>query len=82
MLNNLSNLEKIKSQLDLLKVKLDNLDKTLKTQERILNLLDEDSSGFFNLLTKVEKKQEQKASIENIMKNAFSSKKLPKILFK
>ena len=74
--NKEKNLEKIRIQIELLKKRINNMDRTLTLQEKAIDLIDEKSKAllrearFTNINT----------SVEQIMKNAFSGKSLPKIL--
>ena len=74
--NKEKNLEKIRVQIELLKKRINNMDKTLTLQEKAIDLIDEKSKAllrearFTNINT----------SVEQIMKNTFKSKTLPKIL--
>ena len=76
--NKEKNLEKIRVQIELLKKRINNMDKTLTLQEKAIDLIDEKSKAllreaqFTNINT----------SVEQIMKNAFKGKSLPKILHK
>ena len=81
MSNNLiyGNLEKIRTQIELLKLRLDNINKTLNFQEDILNMLTENTRL---LLKKVAITSVNPNSTEEIMKKAFSKGRIPKILFK
>ena len=69
-------LEKIRIQIELLKKRINNMDRTLVLQEKAIDLIDEKSKAilreaqFTNINT----------SVEQIMKNTFKSKTLPKIL--
>lgn len=69
----------IRSQIDSLKQKLDNLDKTINVQEQILEVLNEDTK---KLLPDVLRPVNNSDSVEEIMKSAFSKGKLPKSLLK
>ncbi|GEM_PF-2941161 len=73
------NLEKIRTQLELLKLRLDNINKTLNFQEDILNILTENTRL---LLKEVPVTTTDPNSTEAIMKKAFSKGRIPKILFK
>ena len=73
------NLTTIRNQIDLLKQKLDNIDKTLELQEEILNLLEENSKS---LIKDVLPTHRNTFSTDEVMKNAFSKHRFPKILFK
>ncbi len=70
------NLEKIRIQIELLKKRIQNMDKTLSTQERTIDLIDEKSKNLFReaQLTNTD------LSVEEIMKKAFPGKTLPKFL--
>ena len=72
-----NNLEKIRTQIELLKMKLNNIDKTLCLQEKVLNLIDEKTNSLFK-----ETKTSKTTSAHEIMKSAFSGKNIPKILLK
>ena len=79
MLNNTDkNLEKIRVQIELLKKRIHNMDKTISIQEEAIDLIDEKSKA----LLKECKFSSLDMSVEQIMKNAFNSKTLPKILLK
>ena len=71
------NIENIKTQIDLLKQSLENIGKTLDLQENTLNILHEDRK---TILCEVLAKNTSGNSIEEIMKNALSKGKIPKIL--
>lgn len=78
MLNNNreNNLEKIRIQIEILKKRINNMDKTLTLQEQTIDLIEEKSKD----LMKEASLSTVSMSVEEIMKNAFSGKKLPKIL--
>ena len=71
-------IDEIKTQLELLKKRLDNIDKILNIQEETLDLLCENTEALFNDALRPSKNE---ISPEEIMRNAFKSKRLPKILF-
>ena len=73
------NLEKIRTQLKLLKLRLDNISKTLNFQEDILNMLTENTQLLMKEVTAIPINSN---STEEIMRTAFSKGKIPKILFK
>lgn len=72
------NLEKIRVQIELLKKRIHNMDRTLTVQEKAIDLIDEKSKT----LLKDAQLGSKDISIEEIMKNAFSGKTMPSILFK
>ena len=73
------NLEKIRIQIELLKQRLDNIDRTLDLQEEVLDVLDENSKS---LLQDALNKNQQGNSVNEIMKSAFTRGNIPKILSK
>ena len=73
------NLEKIRTQLELLKLRLDNISKTLNFQEDILNILTENTRLLMKEVTTI---PVNSSSTEEIMRKAFSKGRIPKILFK
>lgn len=73
------NLINIRNQIDLLKQKLDNIDKTLGLQEEALDLLEENSKSLIKDILPIHRNI---FSTDEVMKNAFSKHKLPRILFK
>ena len=79
MINNYreNKLENIKSQIELLKKKLNSIDEILSIQEKALDLIDEKSKSLF-----IESQLNNNLSPEEIMKNIFKTKKLPDILLK
>ncbi len=78
MLNNdrENNLEKIRVQIELLKKQINNMERTMTVQEKAIDLIDEKSK---TLLKEVQFNNIN-TSVEEIMRNAFSGKALPKIL--
>lgn len=74
--NGEKNLEKIRFQIELLKKRINNMDKTLVLQEKAIDLIDEKSKA----LLREAQFSDINLSVEQIMKNAFSGKTLPKIL--
>lgn len=70
--------EDIKKQINIIKAKLENIDKTLNIQEKTLDLIQENSRSL--LSEAISNKKE--ANLEEIMKSVFKENKLPKILFK
>ncbi len=72
-------LDNIRTQIDLLKERLDNLDRVLNIQEGVLNSLNENTKFLYKEALVFNNSNN---SVHEIMKKAFSSKKLPKILFK
>ena len=72
------NLEKIRVQIELLKKRINNMDKTLVLQEKAIDLIDEKSKA----LLKEAQFNNLDLSVEQIMKKAFTRKTLPKILTK
>lgn len=72
-------LEKIRSQIDQLKERLENIDKVLNVQEEAINLLHENTKA---LLQEATVSYNNTDSTEEIMKKFFSTGKLPKILYK
>ncbi len=74
--NKEKNLEKIRVQIELLKKRINNMDRTLTLQEKAIDLIDEKSKA---LLREVQFSNIN-LPVEQIMKNAFSGKTLPKIL--
>ena len=73
------NLEKIRTQLELLKLRLDNISKTLNFQEDILNILTENTRLLMKEVTAIPVNSN---STEEIMRKAFPKGRIPKILFK
>ncbi len=73
------NLNNIRTQIDLLKQRLEGIDKTLELQEEILDLLHENSKS---LIKDAISHNRNSSTADEIMKSAFSKGKLPKILFK
>ncbi len=71
-------LETIRVQIELLKKRINNMDQTLILQEKAIDLIDEKSKA---LLREAEFSN-LNLPLEQIMKNAFKSKTLPKILYK
>ena len=69
-------LERIKEQIELLKKQINTMDRTLTIQEKAIDLIDEKAKAFL----KESQFSDINISVEQIMKNAFSSKRLPKIL--
>jgi t-SNARE complex subunit (syntaxin) len=74
--NRENNLEKIRAQIELLKARINNMDRTLILQEKTIDLIDKKSRD----LLKETQFSNTNTSVEQIMKNAFKSKALPKIL--
>ena len=74
--NTESNLEKIRVQIELLKKQINNMDRTLTIQEKAIDLIDEKSK----ILLKEAQFSNINISAEQIMKNTFSGKPLPKTL--
>ena len=74
--NGEKNLEKIKVQIELLKKRINNMDRTLVIQEKVIDLIDEKSKT----LLKEAQFSDINMSVEQIMKSAFKGKSLPKIL--
>ena len=72
------NLEKIRVQIELLKKRIHNMDRTLSVQENAIDLIDEKSKA----LLREAQFSNIDLSVEQIMKNAFKGKTLPKVLFK
>ena len=70
------NFERIKLEIDLLKQRFENLDHILRTQEEMVNHLAENTKSLLKDIF-ISKKD---GSMEEIMKNAFSTKQMPKIL--
>ena len=70
------NLEKIRVQIELLKKRITNMDRTLVLQEKAIDLIDEKSKA----LLREAQFSDINLSVEQIMKNAFKGKALPKIL--
>ena len=77
--NTNDNFEKIKAQVELLKQRLINLDKVLNVQAEVLDLMTENTKSLLKDSLIPEKVY---SSTDEIMKNAFSKRKTPKILFK
>ena len=76
--NSDKNLERIRVQIELLKKRINNMDRTLTVQEKAIDLIDEKTKD----LLKEAQFSNLDMSVEQIMKNAFSSKTLPKVLFR
>ena len=76
--NKEKNLERIRVQIELLKKRINNMDKTLSIQEKVIDLIDEKSKS----LLREAQFSDINLSVEQIMKNAFSDKSLPKILLR
>ncbi len=76
----LKNLENIRTQIELLKQRLDNIDKSLELQEKVLDHLHKNSISLMKDAFSYRK--ENHSTTNEIMKSAFTSRKLPKILFK
>ena len=74
--NREKNLEKIRVQIELLKKRINNMDRTLLLQEKAIDLIDEKSKA----LLKEAEFSNLNLPVEQIMKNAFKGKALPKIL--
>ena len=70
------NLEKIRVQIELLKKRINNMDKTLTIQEKAIDLIDEKSKA----LLRETQFSNINMSVEQIMKSAFPDKTLPKVL--
>ena len=68
-------LENIKLQIELLKHKLNNMDKILSLQEETLNTIDEKTKSLLF-------ESQFSPSPEEKIKQVFSNKKIPKIVFK
>lgn len=75
----INNFENISDQVKQLKLRLDNLDKTLTLQEEILDTLFENTNSLLNEALLSNKSAD---SVQEIMKGAFSKGVLPKILQK
>lgn len=73
------NLEKIRFQIELLKERLDNIDKVLNVQEEAINLLQENTKSLFKEATVSYNSTD---SVEEIMKSVFFKGRLPKIFNK
>ena len=71
----------IRTQLDLLKQRLDNIDRVLNIQEEVLNLLNENTKFLYKEAMAFNNVNNNTPTYE-IMRNAFSGRKIPKILFK
>ena len=77
MMNNSDkNLEKIRVQIELLKKRINNMDRTLTVQEEAIDLIDEKAKT----LLREAQFSSLDMSVEQIMKSAFKGKSLPKIL--
>ena len=74
--NGEESLERIREQIELLKKRINTMDRTLAIQEKAIDLIDEKAKA----LLKESQFSNINMSVEQIMKNAFSSKTLPKIL--
>ena len=74
--NSEKNLERIRVQIELLKKRINNMDRTLDIQEKAIDLIDEKSKA----LLREAQFSNINMSVEQIMKNAFKGKTLPKIL--
>ena len=72
------NLEQIRAQIELLKKRIYNMDKTLSIQETAIDLIDKRAKDFL----KEAQLSNMDMSVKEIMKNAFSRKALPGILLK
>lgn len=70
--------ENIRVQIELLKNKLDNIEKTLNVQEEVLDLLSRKSKSLFEDVIK----GTHSFSQEDIMRRSFTKGRIPKILFK
>lgn len=77
--DSIKNLKNIKVQIEVLKQRLENIDKTLEVQEEVLDILQENSR---TLLHDTLGHWKDKVSVERIMKDAMPKGKIPKILFK
>ena len=75
--NTSKNLQSIRNQIDLLKERLDGIGKTLDFQEEVLDMLYENSKSLIQDALFTEKNY----SVDEIMKNAFKTKQIPKILY-
>ena len=75
----MTNFEKIRTQIEFLKQRLNNLDKVLVIQEEVLNLINENTKSLLKDSLIPEKVC---SSADEIMKNVFSKKAPPKILFR
>ena len=73
------NLDTMRVQIELLKKRLDNIEQVLNIQEKIIDMLNENTKILYKDTFAYSK---QTNPVEQIMKNAFPSKELPKILFK
>ncbi len=73
-------LDNLRMQLDLLKQRLDNIDRVLNIQEEVLSLLNENTKFLYK--EALVYNNVNNTSTNEIMKNAFSGRKIPKILFK
>ena len=76
--NTNKNTENIRKQIDHLKVRLNNIDKNLDTQQKALDILYENSKTLLNEAFNFK----NKVSVEEIMKRVFSKGTMPKIMFK
>lgn len=72
-----NNIENIRTEVKVLKQRLENINKALVNQEKTLNLLNENTKL---LLTEALNPKNNFNSVEEIMKRAFSKGKLPNIL--
>ena len=77
-----NNLERLREQIGQMKTRLDHLDKVLNNQEKIVNLMDSKSKEVVAEIKSVQNVQASEKSVDAIMRNVFSNKKLPKILQK
>ena len=73
-----NNFDKLKTQIELLKQRLSNMDKILNIQEDILDVTCKNTESLFKDALIPKKVSE----VNDIMKNVFSKGTIPKILFK
>ena len=73
-------LENIRTKINVLKQRLENIDRTLIVQEKMLDLLNENAKLLFKEESGI--KPKTNSNIEEVMKKCFTKGVLPKILFK
>ncbi|MBI2995492.1 MAG: hypothetical protein HYY52_02135 [Candidatus Melainabacteria bacterium] len=74
-----NNLKDIRTKIDELKERLNNIDRNLNLQEKILDELNQDSKSLFQNTPLTHKSTN---SMEDIIRGAFAKRRIPKIFFK
>lgn len=73
-----NNLENIRNQIDELKTRLDKIEKNIDLQEEVINLLHKNLESVFHDAFQ----NNEVMSVNEIMKKAFPSGKIPKIILR